>query len=1025
MKADTQQHVFYLGQPDLQSFHLLQHQLETRHVSVTLFQKADELLTKLKTGDRPVSLIIELSSNAEHASWQHLSQFSELLNETAPIIVVLENDKLDLRLAAYGQGALRCLINPSRERLTEVTVDCLSIKPENPFKVLFFHQGDKRDLECIANLKQSDLQVIDVQKGDVISLTNQHTPDVILFGLSFPMNLGLPYAALIHDETEYNNLPTFFLYQLKPITRGHLSQNFDKLFFLHQPSLSPIQLSSKLRASAHHYRKLQSQFRFLQDQLRERHLEHLAVNEHAIVSSTNVRGDILYVNDKFCEISGYERDDLIGKNHRILKSNVHDDSFYKKLWQTISNGNPWHGKICNQKKDGSLYWVSATIVPFLDQHGKPYQYVSVRTDITNLHLSEQRYRHGQTFANTGTWDWNIQTGELYWSDQIAPLFGYSEGNLETTYDNFLTAVHPDDRQSVIDAVNQCIEQGKEYKIEHRCIWPNGEVRWLLEQGDVVRTTDGRPLHMLGTVQDITDQKLSESQLNLSSQRLVEAQKLAQIGNWEANLVTGELYWSRVIYNIFGQDPETFQPNIEHFFECIHPDDRSFVESRQQQAMDTGSLNIVHRIVRPNGFIRYVQELGRVERDQHGTPIKIVGTVQDVTSLKEAEQAMTEAKEQAEKANLAKSQFLSNMSHELRTPMNAILGFAQLLEHNGELTDDQTESLHEIIKAGKHLLQLINEVLDLSRIESGNLEITIEPISLKSVMNESIILIQSLAMKNSVTLHYQDNCDYQVQADRLRIKQVLLNLLSNAVKYNRPDGDVFIDCKANRSVLKLSVRDTGAGLSKDDLKQLFKPFTRFGKNPTAIEGTGIGLTISQQLMKHMSGTLYAESTLDQGSTFWLEIPLSQVATQAIVPDTPQASDDLKVLRGNRTVLYIDDNPVNLKLVEKLLKDSDHNIRLIQAEQSRNGIALAKQYQPDLILLDIRMPEVDGYEILEQFKTEPLLADTPVIALSAQASKEDIEHALQQGFCCYLTKPLDVTTFYTQLDHYLNDGSDSLG
>jgi PAS domain S-box-containing protein len=620
--------------------------------------------------------------------------------------------------------------------------------------------------------------------------------------------------------------------------------------------------------------------RDLQTALYEREREHLALDEHAIVSITDGSGNITYVNDRFCAISGYTRAELVGQNHRIVKSGQHPPAFYATLWGTISGGRVWQGELCNRRKDGRLYWVESTIVPFLNANGRPYQYVSVRTDITRIKTAEatierqkERLRRGQLTANIGTWEWYIPSGELYWTERIAPLFGYPEGELDTSYDNFLKAVHPDDRQAVIDAVNAAVEHDVPYEIEHRVVWPDGTVRWLLEKGAVQRDADGKPLQMLGVVQDIDDRKRAQLALAESRARLEEAQTLAKLGYWEADMVSGKLTWSDEIYRIFGRDPVSFTPSVESFFAAVHPEDVALVQASERRAEQTGLHDVVHRIVRPDGEVRHVHELARYERDGQQQVVRLIGTVQDVTDLKRIEQALIAARDEAERANRAKSDFLSSMSHELRTPMNAILGFSQLMEFDDNLPAEHKENVREIISAGSHLLQLINEVLDLAKVESGRIALTLEPVDVHALVEESLKLVSTAAEQRAIRVQYTGLEDAVVRADRTRLKQALLNLLSNAVKYNRANGRVEVVVqRTDQGQLRILVRDTGPGIAPDKLGKLFQPFSRLGAEATGVEGTGIGLTITRRIIEMMGGRVDVSSEAGVGSTFWIDLPL---------------------------------------------------------------------------------------------------------------------------------------------------------
>ena len=520
---------------------------------------------------------------------------------------------------------------------------------------------------------------------------------------------------------------------------------------------------------------------------------------------------------------------------------------------------------------------------------------------TSAAAAKERLRRGQLYANIGTWEWNVQTGELFLTERIAPLFGYPQGDLDTTYENFLAAVHPEDRQAVIDAVNACVEHDAPCEIEHRVVWPDGTVRWLLERGGVQRDDEGRPWKMIGMVQDIDDRK-------------------------------------------------------------------------------------------------------------------------------RAEIALMAAREDAERANRAKSEFLSSMSHELRTPLNAILGFGQLMELDESLPAEQRDNVQEIMKAGRHLLGLINEVLDLAKVEAGRIQLSMEESDLQEVVQDSLALVLPLAASRGIALQCADLSGWCLHTDRIRLKQVLLNLLSNAIKYNREQGVVMLEARTSGpGMLRLTVRDTGRGIAPHQLPELFEPFHRLDAETQAIEGTGIGLTITRRLVELMGGRVGVDSELGVGSAFWVDLPLAQAwpdSRMGAAPlDTPSpaawAAEGLgktTVQPPSRTVLYIEDNPANIKLMVQIMGQRPE-VELLTAQQASLGIELALACQPDLVLLDIGLPKMDGYQVLAVLQHLPALRHVPVVALSANAMPQDVERGLAAGFADYLTKPLDVSRFLVKLDALL--------
>ena len=412
---------------------------------------------------------------------------------------------------------------------------------------------------------------------------------------------------------------------------------------------------------------------------------------------------------------------------------------------------------------------------------------------------------------------------------------------------------------------------------------------------------------------------------------------------------------------------------------------------------------------------------------------VFAAARDVTERKRFEHTLQEnnielerAKAAAEKANLAKSDFLSSMSHELRSPLNAILGFAQLISSDSPPpTPSQTASIDQILHAGWYLLQLINEILDLAQIESGKLALSREPTSLGEVMLECQAMIEPQGQKKGIRMTFPPTgCPYFVDADRTRLKQVLINLLSNAIKYNQANGTVVVDCALRApegsapSRIRISVTDTGAGLPPDMLRQLFQPFNRLGQERSTEEGTGIGLVMSKRLVELMGGVIGVKSTVGQGSVFWFE--LNSTVEPQLGADTahPAATTQAKVLPGAplRTLLYVEDNPANLKLVEQLIARRP-DMRLLSARDGNTGIELARAHQPEVILMDINLPGISGIEALKILREDPPTAHIPVVALSANAMPRDIEKGLQAGFFRYLTKPIKVNEFMDTLEEAL--------
>ncbi len=395
---------------------------------------------------------------------------------------------------------------------------------------------------------------------------------------------------------------------------------------------------------------------------------------------------------------------------------------------------------------------------------------------------------------------------------------------------------------------------------------------------------------------------------------------------------------------------------------------------------------------------------------------LIGT--DNSVRKQVELELLKAMSIAEQANLAKSDFLSSMSHELRTPLGAILGFAQLMESGTpQPTPSQKRSIDQILKAGWYLLELINEVLDLALIESGKLSLSPEPVSLADVMLECQSMIEPQAQQRGVRVSFPVLGDpLFVEADRTRVKQVLINLLSNAIKYNRADGTVVVSYAASTpGRVRICVEDTGEGLSPDDIAQLFQSFNRLGRTASTEEGTGIGLVVCKRLVESMDGVIGVESTVGKGSMFWIELNLSSGVHHAErSTDAATATRDLQPAQSSlRTLLYVEDNPANLMLVEDLIARRP-DIRLLTARDGNRGIEIARASLPDVILMDINLPGISGIQALKVLTQDAATARIPVIALSANAVPRDIARGMEAGFFRYLTKPIKVNEFMATLD-----------
>nr|WP_295776041.1 response regulator [Rhodoferax sp.] len=769
--------------------------------------------------------------------------------------------------------------------------------------------------------------------------------------------------------------------------------------------------------------------RDLQEALTDLAYQKFALDQHAIVSITNLAGDITYANDKFCQISGYTRAELLNQNHRLINSHTHSPAFFTDMWEQITSGMVWHGEICNRNKAGSLYWVDATLVPLANDAGKPTMFIAIRTDITerkrmeaSMKAAEARLRHITNTVPGAVFQWHVAPDHYHFtfiSERVREVLGFTPDELKLDASLTTMQILKEDRARVVNGVLDAAHKRVVWRGDYRVRMQQGALRWIRSEIDPEPdlAADGATV-FTGIWQDITALKEADSRLREVTENIPVAvfQYYAEPdGRFKITFISDS------IEAICGVRADAILETTSLLLERVHPQDQAIFSAglgvanaeAHAQAVD---FRMVHL---ETAAVVWVHGEAHPRQLSHGGWVWN-GYFTDITASKQAETELQKAKDDAEAASHAKSDFLANMSHEIRTPMNGVIGMTDLLLDT-TLDAEQREYLSIVKSSADALLRVINDILDFSKIEAGKLLIEHIPFHLGQAVADTLKSVALRANEKGLELVSDMAADVPVGVlgDPGRLRQILLNIIGNGIKFTDRGEIVVRVARASPdegpATVRFSVSDSGIGIPLDKQQAIFDAFSQEDSSTTRkYGGTGLGLTICARLVAAMGGRIWVESEPGKGSIFHFTLQMD-VDASAVVSLAP-------IVRfAGCKALIVDDNAVNRLVLSRTLESE--GVITHAAASGREALdwlaqAVLLGSPCDLILLDAQMPEMDGFAVAEQIGRIPQCRKIPVVMLSSAGMKGDAQRASDVGIVGYLSKPIARDELLQALARVLN-------